>query len=82
MKIRVKEICKQQGITISNLAKKMGIKQESLSRTINGNPTLSSLENIAEALNVKVSDLVKEGEESMSLTCPKCGAGLELCVKE
>ncbi len=39
----VKEIIKQKGYTIEDVAKKMEIKRESLSRAINGNPTLDTL---------------------------------------
>lgn len=54
---RVKEICADKGIQLKELASIMGVKPESLSRTLNGNPQLSSLENIAKALNVGVADL-------------------------
>ena len=56
--MRIKEVCKEKGITVSQLAEKMGIKQESLSRAINGNPTLETLERIANALEVDVSRVV------------------------
>ena len=49
--MRIKEVCKEKGITVSQLAEKMGIKQESLSRAINGNPTL------ANALEVDITEL-------------------------
>ena len=55
--MRIKEVCKEKGITVSQLAGKMGIKQESLSRAINGNPTLETLERIASALGVDVPEL-------------------------
>ena len=35
---RVKELCRQRGIQLKDLAKEMGIAPESLSRAINGNP--------------------------------------------
>ncbi|THG66284.1 XRE family transcriptional regulator [Bacteroides faecichinchillae] len=57
MIMRIKEVCKEKGITVSQLAEKMGIKQESLSRAINGNPTLETLEKIASALDVDVPEL-------------------------
>lgn len=55
--MRIKEVCKEKGITVSQLAEKMGIKQESLSRAINGNPTLETLERISSALGVDVPEL-------------------------
>lgn len=57
MNLRVKDLCKQQGITLSDLADRMNMKRESLSRAINGNPTLESLEKIAKALEVDITEL-------------------------
>lgn len=54
---RVKELCADKGMQMKELASIMNVKPESLSRTLNGNPQLSSLENIAKALNVGVADL-------------------------
>ena len=57
MNLRVKEICKEKGITIGEVAERMNMQRESLSRAINGNPTLDTLEKIATALNVPVTEL-------------------------
>ena len=54
---KVKELCHNQGITMKELAIKMKIAPESLSRALNGNPQLSTLEAIASNLNVNLSDL-------------------------
>lgn len=61
---RVKEICADKGIQLKDLASIMNVKPESLSRTLNGNPQLSSLENIAKALNVGVADLFADKTEN------------------
>ncbi len=61
---RVKEICADKGIQLKELAAIMDVKPESLSRTLNGNPQLSSLENIAKALNVGVADLFADKSEN------------------
>lgn len=61
---RVKEICNEKGLQIKDLAAIMNVKPESLSRTMNGNPQLSSLENIAKALNVGVADLFADKSEN------------------
>ncbi len=53
----VKELCRIQGLTLKDLANRIGIAPESLSRTLNGNPQLSTLEAIASNLNVNLSDL-------------------------
>lgn len=36
----VKELCRIQGITLKELAQRIGIAPESLSRTLSGNPQL------------------------------------------
>lgn len=46
----------------------MDIKPESLSRALNGNPQLSTLENIASALEVGVAELLTIGRSHEPLT--------------
>ena len=53
----VRLLCRKQGITMRQLAEKMKIAPESLSRAINGNPQLSTIQCIAKNLNVEVADL-------------------------
>ncbi len=79
MNLRVKEICKEKGITIGDLADKMQMLRESLSRAINGNPTKETLEKIAEALGVPVSDLFeKPKSDKAEITCPHCGKSITI----
>lgn len=65
---RVKELCAERGFTLKGLAEKMDIKPESLSRALNGNPQLSTLENIAKALGVGVAELLTGGRSYEPLT--------------
>lgn len=67
MNLRVKEICKTKGVTIGEVADTMNMARESLSRAINGNPTLDTLEKIATALNVPVSELFQNESELYGL---------------
>ena len=67
MNLRVKEICKQQGITIGDLADRMQMQRESLSRAINGNPTLETLKRIAGALGVSITDLFEPASSFTAL---------------
>jgi len=62
---KVKELCKNKGITIKELAEKMDIAPESLSRAINGNPQLSTIRKIAETLGVSVTDLFDRSEDEL-----------------
>jgi transcriptional regulator with XRE-family HTH domain len=60
--------CRKQGITMRQLADKMQIAPESLSRAINGNPTLSTIQSIAQNLNVEVSSLFQTQLAQTDLT--------------
>jgi len=81
MNFRIKEICKDKGVTITQLASELNIKQESLSRTINGNPTVGTLERIAAALNVPITELFDQPETDNTVNCPSCGTQLRVTKK-
>ena len=72
MKLRIKEIIKEKGMTIQSLADKMGINRVNLSSSINGNPTIETLGKIASAIGVPVTDLF-ERPDTDTITCPNCG---------
>ena len=57
-KLLVKEICKEKGISLKVLAEKLGITPSALSQSLNcPNPSMLSLERIAKALHVNLSEL-------------------------
>lgn len=55
--LRIKEIAKEKGVTLEVLSNKIGVNRVTLSRTINGNPTVDTLQKIADALEVSVREL-------------------------
>lgn len=59
---------RNQGITMRQLADKMQIAPESLSRAINGNPQLSTIQSIAKNLNIEVADLFNYSLDQSDLT--------------
>ena len=63
MNLRVKEICKQKGLLMEELANKLGIARVNLTKAINGNPTIETLEKIASALGVSVIELFEPESE-------------------
>jgi transcriptional regulator with XRE-family HTH domain len=79
---RIKNICQKKGLTQKELAEKLGISDISLNKTLRGDyPQLQTLERIADALGVPISDLFEQ-PESDTVTCPKCGTKLEIKIKE
>ena len=63
--LKVKELCRKKDMTIKQLAEKMGIAPESLSRAINGNPKLSTIRKISEVLGVSITDLFDKNEDEL-----------------
>lgn len=57
MNLRIKEICREQGIMMKDLAEKINITEVGLSKSLNGNPTIGRLQEIADALNVDFIEL-------------------------
>ena len=55
--LRIKEILKEKGVTINELANQLQINRVNLSKMINGNPTLDTLEKIATELGMEIKDL-------------------------
>ena len=95
IKDNVKRLCKLRNITQRQLAEKIGVSDNSLSMTLSkNNPQLSTLQSIAEALGVSVSQLLQTPEEweqqneqqpaeenAKVLRCPHCGEEIELYIK-
>lgn len=57
MELRVKEVIKAKGLTMQQVADVLGITRDTLTRNINGNPTIETLERIANALEVDITEL-------------------------
>lgn len=79
MDLRIKEVIKEKGKTITELADIMGINRVNLSNMVNGNPTVETLNKIADALGVPVTELFQPlKSDTTSLTCPHCGKSITL----
>lgn len=61
MELKVKDLIKQKGMTMQQFAETLGVTRDTLTRNINGNPTLETLERIATALNVPITELFSAG---------------------
>ena len=77
MSLRIKELLKEKGYTIQSLSEEMGINRVSLTNSINGNPTLETLEKIAATINVHISDLFANTDNSI-INCPHCGGKIRI----
>ena len=79
MDLRLKEITKSNGLTMQQLSEKLGVTRDTLTRNVNGNPTIETLSKIATALEVPIWQLFASPEEvqlpsnAHSIKCPHCG---------
>ena len=87
MKVRLKEVLSEKGVTSAELADRVGVSKATVSNLINNKtmPSLDTLEKIADALGVEMWELFTEKPtsnepNSNTLVCPKCGA--EFVLKE
>lgn len=84
-KLVIKELSAKRGLTLKELAERVGVTANMLSMASNGNTGLSMkiLFAIADELNVSVGELFSDykGYQSRCF-CPKCGAMLEVRLVE
>ena len=57
MELRIKDLLQEQGLRMADLADKLGMNQSNLVRSLSTNPKLSTLQDIAHALNVEMHEL-------------------------
>lgn len=67
MSLRLKNILKERGTSISAFASIVGITQANMSNIVNGksSPTLDTLERIATALNVPITELFLSDKQDL-----------------
>lgn len=89
MKVRIKEIMVEKGVSSVSLADIIGVSKVTVSNLINNKtmPSVETLEKIATALNVPMWQLSASPEEiqpqsdGVSITCPNCGKEFEVELK-
>ena len=57
--LKAKEIIKEKGMTIEEVASRMGITKGSLSAALSGNPTIIYLTRVANAIDCDIRDLFR-----------------------
>lgn len=75
--LRIQEICKEKGITMQILAKRMNITYQALYASVSGNPTIGKLKEIADVLEVTIPDLFDRSENN-TIYCPYCGKKIKI----
>lgn len=79
----IKTVIKAHGYTIERVALEWELKngktitKGALSQSINNNPTIETLQKIANVIGCKVGDFFAD-ELGNTITCPNCGARLDI----
>lgn len=70
----VKSIIKERGFRMEEVAKIIGVTPVSFSQTISGNPTVRTLQRIADAIGCQVGDFFRDEMENhdFDFLCPYC----------
>lgn len=61
--IRIKEVINKKGYEIQQVAEKLGVSRQSLHNKMNGNPSIKTLKEIADAINCDVHELINCSED-------------------
>lgn len=69
MALKIKEICKVKGITMAKIAETLNISPVTLSQSLNGNPTLGRLQEVADILGVDVAELFEQPHNNSVYGC-------------
>lgn len=84
----IKNIAREKGMRIEDIANKMGITKGGLSKALNGNPTIGTLRKVADVLQVPVTDFFRDeiGDApgrtiEPQQKCPYCGHDLNIKVE-
>jgi len=60
MELRIKELCRQKGMKMTDIAEKIGVDYSNLMASLKKNPTLNRLTDVANALGVSVAELFEK----------------------
>ncbi|MCR5463185.1 MAG: helix-turn-helix transcriptional regulator [Bacteroidales bacterium] len=73
MELRIKDILKERGLSIKDVADKIGMDASNLNSSLKkGNPKLSTLVDVANAIGCDITELFKPNEETVN--APKGGS--------
>lgn len=79
--LRIKELCREKGITQAQLADKLGIQPVSFSQAVSRNKfNMDRLSEIADALGVEIPELFDKSKEGV-IYCPHCGKSINIKIE-
>ena len=81
LKLRLKALCKERGLTLTELGELLGVSRPTISGFATGKikPSFDSLEKLCAALNVSPGELFEQPPAAVA-RCPHCGGSLEISL--
>jgi transcriptional regulator with XRE-family HTH domain len=80
----IKRVVKEHGHTLSDVAQQMGITRVTLSQTISRNPTINTLQRIADVIGADISEFFVDGkaanDDAAHIVCPHCGKPIKIHI--
>lgn len=55
--LKIQDVCKEKGLTMQDLSKRLDISYQAMYASVSGNPTMERLQQIADALGVHITEL-------------------------
>lgn len=83
--VYIKEIIKEKGMTVEQLAKELGISRQALSRQLKGKLLVETAERIANTLGVPLWRLFVSNDNSPMVerhACPHCGKPISITLSK
>lgn len=82
LKLRLKALCKERGLTLTELGELLGVSRPTISGFATGKikPSFDSLEKLCAALNVSPGELFEQPPAAVA-RCPHCGKSFEIELK-
>ena len=79
----IKTIIKEKGYTQEEVASAMQVTRMALVKTLAGNPTIKTLQRIADIIGCSVGDFFRDERQPAQPTilCPHCGKVIRLTIK-
>jgi len=82
--VDLKKNITSHGVTLVELAQRMGTSQQAVSQAVHGNPSLSYLQRMADAVGIPLSELVNDiptDQAEPLMHCPHCGEPIKVTIE-
>lgn len=81
--MRIKQILKEKNMTVQELADRMGVSRQALSRQISGKLLVETARSIASTLDVPLWQLFASAEDvTDNNVCPHCGKPINIKIEK